>query len=118
MMMEGTDLEINRLEGAKSPLDLAQALVWYLVWGDPPSFQAAAVEVVLELPLDVVGQRRALRSHLLRERGIVLFDGLIEESVLRAMAFIALKASARTGFPADGSWRHSRILAWRCFASG
>jgi hypothetical protein len=35
-----------------------------------------------------------LRGHLLREHGIVLFDELIEEGVLRAVAFVALSATA------------------------
>jgi hypothetical protein len=39
--------------------------------------QAPALEVVLEFPLHVLGQRPALRGHQVRESGIVLINKLV-----------------------------------------
>ncbi len=43
--------------------------------------EAAAFEVILELALDILWQRCAVRGHPVSERGVVRVDELVEESV-------------------------------------
>jgi hypothetical protein len=72
-------------------------------------FEATASEVVLELALDILWQRCAVRGHLVGERGVVRIDELVEEGSLWAVAFIANSATGRAGIRADLS--HDRFLA-------
>jgi hypothetical protein len=72
-------------------------------------FEAAASEVVFELALDIRRQRCALRGHPVSEGRVVLINELIQESGLRAVAFIANSATGRAGILAGLG--HDRILA-------
>jgi hypothetical protein len=72
-------------------------------------FEAAASEVVLELALDILWQRCAVRGHPVGERGVVCIDELIEEGGLRSVAFIANSATSRAGILVGLS--HDRFLA-------
>ena len=62
--------------------------------------QAATLEVIIEFPLDILRQGRALCGHLVHKRGIVLLDELVEEGLLRAVAFVTVNVLARAGIPA------------------
>jgi hypothetical protein len=73
--------------------------------------QTAAFEVILEFPLDIARQWRALCRHMAHERGIVFFDNLVKKAALRAMAHIHARSNVRTGFPASRQRQHDRILA-------
>jgi hypothetical protein len=72
-------------------------------------FEAAAFEVVFELTLDVLRQRRTLRDHPVGEHGVVRIDELVEECGLRAVAFVANSATGRAGILAGLG--HDRVLA-------
>jgi len=74
-------------------------------------FKAAAFEVLVELALDIPWQCASLRRQVDLERRIVFFDRLVKEGTFRAMAFIARRSNARTGFPASRQRQHVRILA-------
>jgi hypothetical protein len=80
--------------------------------------QAPALEVVLEFPLNIVGQWFALRGHQVREGRIVLCNKLVEEGLFRAMPLVTANTILQTGFPASRQWRHECILATGCFSSG
>jgi hypothetical protein len=73
--------------------------------------EAAALEVVLELLLDIRRQGRALRRQVGLEGGIVFLDKLVKEGAFRAMACVARRTDTRTGFPASRQRQHDRILA-------
>jgi len=75
-------------------------------------FEAAAFEVILELALDILWQRCAVRGHPVSERGVVRVDELVEESVFRPVAFIANSATGRAGVLA--SWWFGVRLADGC----
>ena len=51
-----------------------------------PVFQAATLEVIIEFPLDILRQGRALCGHLVHKRGIVLLDERVEVSLLWTVA--------------------------------
>jgi hypothetical protein len=63
--------------------------------------EAAALEVCLELPLDIAGQRRTPRRQLRLEFGIVFFNKLVKEGAFRPMPRVNERSNTRTGFPAD-----------------
>jgi hypothetical protein len=63
--------------------------------------EAAALEVILELPLDIPRQDRALGRKMGLERGIAFLDKLVKERSLRALALVTQSTDARTGFPAS-----------------
>ena len=75
--------------------------------------EPSALEVLLEFPLHIRGHRPALRGQLGHERRAVLLDQLIEQGLLRAVALIALRALAQTGFPASPPVRDPGVLARR-----
>ena len=52
-------------------------------------FEAPALEVGLEFPMDMVGQRFALQTQLIDQCGVVRFDDLVEQRLLGAVTFIA-----------------------------
>jgi hypothetical protein len=49
--------------------------------------QAPALEVILEFPLDIVGQWPALRSHHVHEDGIVLLNELLPDGLFRTIRY-------------------------------
>ena len=51
-------------------------------------FEVAASEVVLELVLDILWQRCAVRGHPVGERRVLRVDELVQERGFRAMAFL------------------------------
>jgi len=57
-------------------------------------FQAAALQVSLEFPVDMVGQGFALLGQLVHKCGVVRFDELVEQCPLRLMAFVGGFAKA------------------------
>jgi len=73
--------------------------------------ETPALEVFLELLLNISRQVRALRRQVRLERGIVFLDELIKEGALRAVTHIRRRADTRTGFPASRKRQHDRILA-------
>jgi len=75
------------------------------------ALQTAAFEVILEFPLDIPRQYRALCWQMGHESGVVFFDKLVKEGALRTMARVTKRAAARTGFPASRLRQHDRILA-------
>jgi hypothetical protein len=77
--------------------------------------EPAALEVVLELLLDIPGQGHTPCHQVGLERRIVFLDKLVKEGMFRAMALVDRRANARTGFPASRQRQHVRILArWSC----
>ena len=48
-------------------------------------FEAAALEVGLEFPVDMVGQEFALLGQLVDQRRVVRFDELVEKCLLGVM---------------------------------
>ena len=56
--------------------------------------EAAALQVSLEFPVDMVGQGFALLGQLVHKRGVVRFDELVEQCPLRLMAFVGGVAKA------------------------
>ena len=73
--------------------------------------QTTAFEVILEFPLDVARQCRALCRKIGHERGVVFCDDLVKEAALRAMVHIHARSNVRTGFPASRQRQHDRSLA-------
>ncbi|MFT4562267.1 MAG: hypothetical protein ACI9BW_002011 [Gammaproteobacteria bacterium] len=63
--------------------------------------KATACKVILELALDIPRQCASLRRQVDLERRIVFFDKLVKEGAFRAVAFIARRSNARTGFHAS-----------------
>jgi hypothetical protein len=63
--------------------------------------QAPALQVRLELLVDVPGQGLTLRRQVRLERRVVFVYELIKESALRAMAHIRRCGDTRAGFPAN-----------------
>jgi hypothetical protein len=63
--------------------------------------KAAALEVLLELPLDIARQRRTLCRQPGQENRVVGFDKLVKKRSFRAMAHILGCTNARIGFPAN-----------------
>ena len=63
--------------------------------------QAPALQVRLELLVDVPGQGLTLRRQVRLERRVVSVYGLIKESALRAMVHIRRCGDTRAGFPAN-----------------
>jgi len=59
--------------------------------------KAPALEKVDKLTVHKVGQRMALTTHKLSERGIVVCDQLIEQRVFRSMSTIPMTGCDRTG---------------------
>jgi hypothetical protein len=59
-----------------------------------------AVEVILELPLDIPRHGHALCRQMGLERGVIFFDKLVKEGPFRPVALVSSRAAARTGFPA------------------
>ncbi len=51
-------------------------------------FEAAALQVGLEFPVNMVGQGFALLGQLLHQGRVVRFDELVEQCLLRLMALI------------------------------
>jgi hypothetical protein len=76
-----------------------------------PVLKAPALEVVLELLLDIPRQFAALLRQMGLERGVVFLDKLVKESTFRAVALVASRPDTRTGFPASRQRQHDRILA-------
>ena len=74
--------------------------------------ETPALEVFLELLLNISRQGIALRHQVRLERGIVFVNDLVKEGALRAVAHIRRRADTRTGFPA------SRPRRFRCAISG
>jgi len=79
--------------------------------------QAPALEVVLEFPLEVVGQWPALCGHQIRESRIALRNELIQEGLFRAMPLVTANAIPRAGLPGNRQW-HDRILTTGYSGSG
>jgi hypothetical protein len=63
--------------------------------------ETAALEVLLELLLDIRRQAPALGRQVRFERGVIFLNELRKEGALRAMAFVDRPTSARPGFPAS-----------------
>ena len=74
--------------------------------------------VVLEFPLDEVGQRPALRGHQAREGRIVLCNKLVKEGWFRAMAFFRISRSAFSVLISRLSAVISACSGLRCPAPG
>src|SRR4030067_8043 len=53
-----------------------------------PVFQAATLEVVIEIPLDILRQGRALDGHLIQECRIVFLDDLVQERLFGAVSCV------------------------------
>jgi hypothetical protein len=79
--------------------------------------KTAAFQVILEFPLDIPWQFRALCRQMGHESGVVFFDKLVEEGPFRAVALVHGRANTRTGFPASRQRQHDRILAKSSCAS-
>ena len=73
--------------------------------------EPAALEVVVELLLDIRRQGRTLSCQVGLERGIVFLHKLVKEGAFWAMACVARRTDTRTGFPASRQRQHDRILA-------
>lgn len=57
-------------------------------------FEATALQVGLEFPVDMVGQGFALMGQLVHQSGVVRFDKLVEQCLLRLMALVGSFAKA------------------------
>jgi hypothetical protein len=79
--------------------------------------QSPALQVVLEFLLDIPRQEGALGRQLGLERGVVFLDKLVKEGLFRAVALVASRPTAGTGFPATRQRQHDRILAISSCAS-
>jgi hypothetical protein len=73
--------------------------------------ETPALEVVLELLLNISRQGIPLRRQVRLERRIVFLDDLVKEGALRAVTHIQRRANTRPGFPASRQWLHARVLA-------
>ena len=51
-------------------------------------FEATALQIGLEFPVNMVGQGFALLGQLVHQGGVVLFDELVEQCLLRLMALV------------------------------
>ncbi len=73
---------------------------------------------IVEFPLDIRRQGRALCGHLVHKRGIVLLDERVEESLFRTVAFVTV--NAMVGLASLPAGRCNRIacmaLPERCLA--
>ena len=58
-------------------------------------FQATALEVVVELPLHIQGNRTALLLHERQEMRVILINNLVEKRILRPMTLIPARALVR-----------------------
>ena len=63
--------------------------------------ETTTLEVVLELPLDIIRQALVLRCQIHLEGWLVFLNKLIKEGVLRAVPHIQRRADTRAGFPAS-----------------
>jgi hypothetical protein len=77
-------------------------------------FQAAAAQVILELPPHIIRQLPALGRPLRFKSGIIFFDKLVKERPLRTMAFVFDRTTISAGFPASRHLQHDRVLAMEC----
>jgi len=66
-----------------------------------PVLEPPALEVVLELLLNIPGQGRALGRQMDLERGVVFLDKLVKKGPFRSVALVSSRATVRTGFPAS-----------------
>jgi len=73
-------------------------------------FQATALEVIIEFPLHIQGNRTALLLHERQEMRVILVDNLVEKRLLRPMTLIPARALVR-GNPCR---THGAILCKRC----
>jgi hypothetical protein len=73
--------------------------------------KATALEVLLELLLNISKQTRILRLKMLLERRVVFVNDLVKKGTLRTVTHIQRRANTRTGFPASRKRQHDRILA-------
>ena len=59
-----------------------------------PVFEAAALEIRFEFPVDMVGQKFTLLGQLVDQRRVVRFDELVEKCLLGLMPFVGNVAKA------------------------
>ena len=79
-------------------------------------FQAAALQVRLELPTGMVGQGFALLDQLVKQGRVVCFDNQVEECLFGLMAIIKSIARHILAFSIPGQGpvlRHSFRLAYQ-----
>ena len=55
-----------------------------------PVLKAATLQIVIELPLNIAGQRLALRCHCRSELTIVPRDETVEQRVFRAVTYLSV----------------------------
>jgi len=69
-------------------------------------FQAAAFQEVIEFPLDIRRQYRALFRQMGGERRVILFNDLIEKSLLGPMALVTVSTQSHAGIPCHSGVGH------------
>jgi len=62
--------------------------------------QASALEVILEFPLNILGQWPALGGQLGHKGGAIFINELVQEDLFRTVAFVQKRTLTRPGFPA------------------
>ena len=62
-----------------------------------PVFQAATLEVIIEFPLDIRRQGRAMCGHVVYKRRVMLRDDLVEKGLFGTVALVMVGAWTRLG---------------------
>jgi hypothetical protein len=89
--------------------DQALLVTGFTAYPQKSMFQSAALQVVLEFPLDVVRQCPAFLGQLSPEIRVVLRHQLIEKRLFGPMALIVKSTGARTGIPCRANGGHDSL---------